>query len=180
MKKEMMLVLIVGLAVFIVGCGTSAPPTGDGGAPPPSNQVTPPPAPLVRHKVGERVNANGIWDITIDSTRVMDIDGSLQSVYSKPNPGNTYFVIHASVKNRSTTNEKLVPDVQFSLKDEDGEKYPLMLLSSIDHSLNGVVETGGKTKGEVAFEIPLSQKKVILGFLPEPGSTDISLWDIEV
>lgn len=143
--------------------------------------ITPPPADQIaglaptHHKVGDQVDVDGIWLVTVNSVRT-----SAGSDYEKPASGNTYLVLNVTMKNQSQQVEDVSTWLQFSLKDDSGQAYSEALTTFTKAAPGGSVEPGGLTRGEFAYEVPVSVHHFTLYFEPEIFGESLAAWDLTV
>jgi hypothetical protein len=135
--------------------------------------ATPTPSePAIHYKVGQRLQINGIWQVTVTTAHTSSGDQN-----AKPKPGNTFLLIDIEMKNISSQPQTVSSLSQYTLHDTVGQAYPPTPLSSAP-TPDGTLQAGAQLKGTLTYEVPATIHAYILGFLPVEDGQPV-LWDIQ-
>lgn len=173
--KTIVLLLIVGCSV--VACGST---TNTGSSITPANTTVPiaavptaTPTPVGHFKVGQVVAVGGLYQVTVNGVKT-----ATSQPYIQPAAGNIYLLLDVSVKNVGSS-EQTLSLLNYTFRDGAGVKYSQVYINA-NNSPWGKVEPGQLVRGQLAYEIPKSQKSFELSFesdVTQPGET---IWDITV
>jgi hypothetical protein len=140
--------------------------------------VTPTTAPTTSdHKIGDTVNFNSEWQVTITSATLSNGDAS--QFDPTPDAGKTYLIIEGSFKNLTTKAQPLSTLLYFELRDAQGNKYDETLLLSITPPDSGGIPAGGLSRGKWPYEVPTSVHAFTLAFDSDLAGNP-AIWDINV
>ncbi len=126
-------------------------------------------------KVGEAVKVGDTWEVTVNSVKTNN-----GSEYLKPKDGKTYLVVNVTTKNLTNQEQNMSSILNFSLKDTTGQKADIAIIPNVDVAPNGKVEAGGLLRGNLAYEVPKSEKKFTLSFQNNLLSGGQTLWDLSI
>jgi hypothetical protein len=135
---------------------TAQPPTPA----PPTVTPLPPPTPKVG-RVGERVEAGGIALTVVSVSTLNEIDE-----FWLPDAGNIFLVIDVIVENASRDDEAPYNPLYFSVKDSDSFEYDTSMLAPDPALSSGTLVRGDKSRGNVAFEVPITASGFIVTYEP--------------
>lgn len=139
----------------------------------PDPPITPtPPATAMHYKVGQTLQINGTWQITIVSVRTSQGDQ-----HTKPKPGNSFLLINVTMKNISSQPSTISSLKQYTLHDTTGQTYTQTLLNGTA-SPDGTLPAGGALQGMLTYEVPATIHTYILGFIPAENSQQV-IWDVQ-
>jgi hypothetical protein len=129
------------------------------------------------HHVGETVNVQGIWSVTIANPKL-----TLVGVQRPPQPGDTCLFVQVSVTNSSSQQRDLLP-TQFTLYDGQGIQFPSPC--DVATALVGVSLAPGETaQGVIVFGVPTSDHLFRLAFQAqptcEPDCAELDIWTIGI
>jgi hypothetical protein len=142
---------------------TPAPPTVTplpSATPLPTVTPLPPPTPKVG-RVGERVEAGGIALTVVSVSTLNEIDE-----FWLPDAGNIFLVIDVIVENASRDDEAPYNPLYFSVKDSDSFEYNTSMLAPDPALSSGTLVRGDKSRGNVAFEVPITASGFIVTYEP--------------
>ncbi len=125
------------------------------------------------HAIGQPVQV-GDWLVTINSVKT-----SKGSDLSIPKSGNTYLIVDVTVKNTSSTNQDVSSLIQFNLKDSTGLAYT-ETITDFTRSPDGAVTPGSLLRGQIVFEVPLSEHTFTFSFQSDLTGSDITEWHISI
>lgn len=126
------------------------------------------------NSIGNPVVVDSTWTVTVNSAKTSSGD----SVFA-PKSGNTYLVVDVTVKNTSTSNQTVSSLLLFSLKDSTGQQYD-ETITDIGKSPDGTLAPGETLRGQIVYEVPISQRSFTLSFQADFGGTDLTEWAITV
>ncbi len=130
--------------------------------------------PAAKHfKVGDVVNVNNTWQITIQSFGVVQGDQ-----FTQPNQGNKYVAFTVTYKNISTSEQEAFGSADWQLKDATGQTYNSTFVSTVAQEPMGKVEAGDLLKGSIVYEVPIAQKQFTLAFNPSYFTSGQVIWDV--
>lgn len=134
-------------------------------------QQTPQPSTTGHHKIGETVNIDNIWQVTVTGAKTNQGDDILH-----PKAGHTFLSIDVSMKNISSSQQAASSLIQYSLRDTAGQQYNETIATNAT-SPDGPVNAGAPLKGTLTYEVPTSTKSFVLGFVATLTGQQTS-WDI--
>lgn len=174
MKKLFILIACLTLLIgTLAACGSSDGNTGtlvSTTTPVPTATPTP-----VKHfTVGQTVNVGDTWQVTINSVKISNGDG-----FIKPKTGNTFLIVDLTLKNVSSQEDSISSVLNFSIKDGTGQKYEDIYLDG-NTAPDGKVAAGDNLRGQLVYEVPMSQHKFTFAFEPDIISTGQTIWDISI
>lgn len=114
----------------------------------PEEQEEPEPKGPETYNIGDTVEA-GDYIFTVNSVRE-DKGGD----FLKPDEGNIYYIIDATVENKGDKSINVSSLLMFTLIDEEGYTYDITFGPDTKGQLDGEIAPGRKLRGELAFEIP--------------------------
>ncbi|HLG78326.1 MAG TPA: DUF4352 domain-containing protein [Ktedonobacteraceae bacterium] len=126
------------------------------------------------HKVGDVVTIGG-WQITVNGVKTSQGDE-----FNQPHAGNTFLLVDVTAVNQTGQAQTFSSLISFTLKDSTGQKYDETIDTAAPSSPDGNVAAGGKLRGTLAYEVPLSQHSFELDFTPDFTSTDVATWSLSV
>ncbi|MDI6600340.1 MAG: DUF4352 domain-containing protein [Thermoanaerobacteraceae bacterium] len=156
LKRLAVIISMLLVFVIVAGCGETATPekVSDAGAA--TNQTEgvkkdEEKAPAVEtFKIGDVISI-GDYVLTVNSTRTSNGNDFL-----KPDEGNTWYIIDATVENKSDKPVNVSSLLMFTLSDGEGYSYDQAFGADTKGSLDGELAPGRKMRGELAYEIPES------------------------
>jgi hypothetical protein len=184
LKKLLPITLFLFLS--LAACSSTSAQTPQS-TPQPSPTIAPTPTP--HYKVGEVVNVDNIWQITINSVKALDLSSGL---YAKPDNG-SYIAVDVSFKNISQQEQQITSTTgDFTLRDSSGMQYTEVLLIGPDNldPPSGKIEPGQPLRGIMTYDVP-AKTDFSLSFEPEAsvGGNSIeqtataqlapTIWDIQ-
>lgn len=98
-------------------------------------------------KVGETVKM-GDLEFTVNGIRTDKGDE-----WNKPEEGNTFLIIDATIKNTGQDSSALSSLIMFKLYDSDFYEKDMSIFADTKGSLNGELGAGRTMRGEIAFEV---------------------------
>jgi Domain of unknown function (DUF4352) len=114
------------------------------------------------------------WLVKINSVKT-----SKGSEFSLPKSGNTYLVVDVTVKNTSSTNQDVSSLGMFNLKDSTGQQYT-ETLTDFAKPPDGAVTPGSLLRGQIAYEVPLSEHTFTFSFESNLTGNDITEWHVTI
>jgi hypothetical protein len=187
-KRRTWLWVVLGvLALLVLGCvgvvalagrGVQTSTTNTGTAP---NGNTPAatqgqPQGSQHFKVGEQVQVDDTWQVTVQSAKTSNGSG----FYKPQKSGDVFLIFIVSMKNISSQEQTVSSLVQWSVQDSTGQKYSPTLDPDAGASLDGKVEAGSPLKGSLVYEIPKSVHQLTLAFEADITSPGQTIWDTHV
>src|SRR5579883_2254175 len=173
-------VVVAFFSGLAIGANSKSSGTTSGGSNPGATATTGPTATATahpgNHQVGETVNYNNHWQITINS--VSSYQGDPSQFDPTPAPGDTFLVIEGTFKNLQSTAQPLSTDVDFELRDSQGNNYDEAFLPSLNMP-DGTIPPGGPAHGKWGYEVPTSAHTFTLLFSEDFGETS-AIWDISL
>ncbi len=130
--------------------------------------------PSQHFKVGQLVQIGSTWQATVNSVKVVASDQ-----FNTPKAGDHFVVIDITLKNVSSQEQNISSIINFSLQDATGQKYNETILSNAT-APDGKVEPGSLLRGQLAYEVPTSQKALTFFFEPSFLTSGQTLWDINI
>lgn len=147
-------------------------------------EITPTPtsATPISHKIGEVVNVDQTWEITVNNLKTYRY-----ADYSKPSEGNFYLLVNVTVKNISNKQQLISSMANFSMKVKaTGLTLNYTFIISAGHAPaapapNGNVEPGGVLTGDLTYQTPANEKEYLLSFQINPYNSQgtRTLWDLK-
>lgn len=125
-------------------------------------------------KVGQTVKVGESWQVTVNSAKTSQGDE-----FTTPTAGSQFVIVDVTLKNVSSTEQNVSSAVNFSLQDSTGQKYNETILSGKTPP-DGKVEAGTLLRGQLAYEVPTSQKKLTFNFEPDLLGSGQTVWDLNV
>jgi Domain of unknown function (DUF4352) len=125
------------------------------------------------HTVGETVNVDNIWQVTVTGVKTSQGDNIIH-----PKAGHTFLFINVSMKNISFSQQAASSLIQYSLRDTAGQQYNETIATNAT-SPDGPVNAGAPLKGTLTYEVPTSTKSFVLGFVATLTGQQTS-WNITV
>lgn len=101
-------------------------------------------------KIGDAISI-GDYVLTVNSTRTSNGDE-----FMKPDDGNIWYIIDATVENKSDEPVNISSLLMFTLSDSEGYSYDQTYVPDAKGSLDGELAPGRKMRGEIAYEVPES------------------------
>jgi uncharacterized lipoprotein YehR (DUF1307 family) len=176
MRRLLLYFVIIVVIMVFTACGSPTPNTGTSVAttstPSPGNTPTATPTPVGHFKVGQTVNVGNLDQVTVNSVKT-----ETGEQYITPTPGNIYLLIDITVKNISTAEQQL-SEINYTFRDVTGVSYSQVYINA-KNSPWGKAEPQQLIRGQLAYEVPSSQKTFTLAFqavFTSPGQT---IWDIQ-
>jgi len=172
-------VLIVVVALCsIIGIATSSATkttttTGTQATPDTSSTSSSSSSSTANHKIGDVVNVDNTWQVTVTSAKTDPGDGQ----FNIPKSGNVYVLIGVTEKNISDTQQNASGLAQYTLRGTDGTSYDAAIGYGKDPG--GKVSAGQPLKGVLAYEVPKGVKQFTLNFQSDLAS-DQTTWDINL
>jgi Domain of unknown function (DUF4352) len=134
-------------------------------------QQTPQTSSTDRHKIGEAVNVDNVWQVTVTGVKTSQGDDIIH-----PKAGHVFLSVNVSMKNISSSQQAASSLIQYSLRDTAGQQYNETIATNAT-SPNGPVNAGEPLKGTLTYEVPTSTKSFVLGFVATPGGQQVN-WNI--
>ncbi|MDQ2884928.1 MAG: DUF4352 domain-containing protein [Chloroflexota bacterium] len=134
-------------------------------------QQTPQTSNTGHHKIGETVNVDDIWQVTVTGAKTNQGDDIMH-----PKAGHAFLSIDVSMKNISSSQQAASSLIQYSLRDTAGQQYNETIATNAT-SPDGPVNAGAPLKGTLTYEVPTSTKSFVLGFIATLTGQQAS-WDI--
>jgi len=160
------------LGLFLA-CGASASNTGTLTG---TGTGTAKPVITTKHfKVGDKVTVGNLFEVTINSFAT-----NPGTDFSKPAAGNQFVVVDVTFKNISTKEQNLSSILQYTLKDSTGQKYNTTFLDGLGATPEGTLAVGDLVKGQLAYEVPATQKQFTFTFEADPFSGGLTTWDLSL
>lgn len=128
----------------------------------------------IHHGIGEAVNFNDIWQITLNSVETLPGQGEDQ-----PKAGDQYLLLDVTLVNVSNDEQVVSASLNFTLRDSDGREIEMTIVGFGDLPPSGKVEPEQKIRGTLAYEVPLAQHDFVLSFSDIMQSGQV-FWDIHV
>lgn len=159
MKRQYLILIILGLFIAIAGGGC-----GDPTGPVPANVATP--GADGHYAVGQEAHI-GTYVVTVK--RVLnqtDVNGVL------PRDGMRFLVIDLVIQNLDTNNARMSPAAQFTVLDKSGTQFPMdgdvtPTTELTSPSLPQTIPALGSIHGEIAFQVPVNEPSgLMLTFNP--------------
>jgi hypothetical protein len=177
--RALLVVAVVGLAsLIIIACGSgSAANTGTSVSGSPSSGTGSggqPSAAQQHFKVGDQVKVGDADIVTVNSVKTSSGDE-----FDQPQAGNVYLIVDVTIKNISSQEQDISTILQFTLKDSTGQKYDQTIVSNAT-SPDGKLEPGDQVRGQLAYEVPQTQKSFTLAFEADFISSGQTIWDLSV
>jgi len=168
MKKLIFLfVAIAALALPFLACGSTAGgSTGTAVTATSAPAGTTPTAAAKTWKVGDTVKL-GDWTIIANKAST-----STGGEFAKPKSGNIYLVVNVTVTNGGSAAQAISSIGSFKLADSTGQTYTETIVDGLKNPPDGNVAAGGKLSGDLAYEVPKTEKSFTLAFQPDITSTD--------
>ena len=127
------------------------------------------------HKIGDVVTLDG-WQVVVNGAKT-----SHGGEFDTPqHAGDIYLEIDASVTNQTGQNQTFSSLLSFTLKDSTGQKYDQSFVSDAPSPPDGNVQSNGKLRGTLVYEIPPTMKTFELDFSPSLESNDLAVRNITV
>lgn len=168
--------VILVIIIAVVSAGGKNTPTSDTGTDSSSssnaNQATQSTS-QTTNTIGKSVPV-GHWLVTVNSIKT-----SKGSQFSMPKSGNIYLVVDVTVKNTSSTNQNVSSLGMFNLKDSTGQQYT-ETLTDFTKLPDGAVTPGSLLRGQLAYEVPISEHTFTFAFLSDLTGNDITEWHIPI
>ena len=174
------LVCAIGGIAAIANSGKNTANTGNNSTPAATSQTgtTPTAAPSSgTHKVGDTVNFNNEWQVTIDSVGFSA--GDPNQFDPTPEAGMTYLIIEGTFKNLKDSAQPLSTLLFFELRDDQGNRYDETFLGSVTPPDSGGIPAGSLSRGKWPYEVPTSVHSFTLTFNADLVGEPI-VWDISV
>ncbi len=167
MKKFLIAVLFIVALAGTFACGSTAGSTGTAVTPTDnsSSGSTPTAAPKT-FKVGDTVKL-GSWTIIANKAST-----SAGGEFAKPKSGNIFLVVNVTVTNGGSSAQPISSIGNFKLVDSTGQSYTETIVDGLKNPPDGNVPAGAKMSGDLAFEVPKTEKTFSLYFQPDITSTD--------
>ena len=158
------------LLLLLTACGSTSANTGTASTP-----ATAPPSPTTQKhfQVGQAVSVG-----SVDLVTVTAVTTASSQPYRTPQAGYRYLLMQVTIKNTGTA-EQVLSALNYTFRDTDGTTYSQVYINS-NTSPWGKVEPGQQLRGQLAYEVPTTQKHFTFAFeadLSAPGET---IWDIQV
>lgn len=164
MKKIICLLFACILSITLVACEDITPIKIDTTAVQNALTQTTTAAPTIEtFVIGDVVKA-GDYIFTVNSVRE---DKGTQ--FLKPKEGSIYYLVDATVENKTAKSVSVSSLLMFKLFDSDGYNYTVTFGPEVKGQLDGEIAAGRKMRGELVFEIPKESKGLEL-------EIDPSLW----
>jgi hypothetical protein len=122
--------------------------------------------------IGKPVQVGDTWVVTVNSVKT-----SKGTEFITPKSGDTFLVIDVTLKNISASVQHASGLMQWSLRDDSGQRMQVSLLMGSDPG--GTVTAGNLVRGQLSYEIPIDQHHFVLQFVPD-FSGDVAEWDVNV
>lgn len=167
MKRLFGLVPLCILIAALLACGNSDVNTGTTSATPGSTATT-----NKHFAVKDTVKVGNDWEVVVNSVKT-----DPGSDYVKPTKGR-FALVNVTLKNVSGKEQNLSSLLSFKFKDANGVSYTETILPGTAPSPNGKVEAGGKSTGDLVYDIPADQKAFTLSFDPDAFASGQTIWDI--
>jgi hypothetical protein len=174
--KGLWIVLTVVLVVVLATCGIIGMAASAGGSHVVATSTATQPATTdtsnaSTYKVGQTVNVDSTWNVTINKVSTNAGDGQ----FNVPKSGNTFLLVDVTEKNISSDQQNASGLVQYTLRGEDGTAYTQTPTLGTDPG--GAVSAGQTIKGQLAYEVPKKVKQFTLAFQSALGSNQVT-WNI--
>lgn len=118
--------------------------------------------------VGDRVEKSGVA-LTVSSIAFVN-----KSSFATAKEGNVFLVAEVLIENTATDKAPYNP-LYFKVKDAEGFEYTSTLIAPDPTLKSGELAAGEKARGNVAFEVPVAAKDLVLTYKP------LVLWgDVDV
>lgn len=113
--------------------------------------------------IGDPVSAGG--DLTLT---VSDVEESNGNEFFKPDEGNQFVIVRATVSNSGSEGQPVSSLLQMSLVDGDGNSYDLDLIATVlaEQTLDGEVPAGDSLTGGAGFQVPVGTSGLVFVFKP--------------
>lgn len=188
-NKRFWLILGIVAAILLVGgiigaiVGTQGQTTTTQSAIQPAQQATTQPTPVTKptqppvtqppqtNTIGKPVQVGDAWVVTVNSVKT-----SQGTEFITPKSGDTFLVIDVTLKNISGSVQHASGLLQWSLRDDSGQRMPVSLIGS---DPGGTVTAGNQIRGQLSYEVPVDQHHFLLQFVPD-FSGAVAEWDVKV
>ncbi len=160
LRRYKLIPLFVLIVILLSGCGGTVSPekTSDDSTPakqsesatqteskPDGEQKA---AKAQTFKIGDAISI-GDYVFTVNSART-----SKGGDFLKPDEGNIWYIVDATVENESDKPVTISSMMMFKLSDSEGYNYNSTIADDTKGNLDGELAPGRKMRGELAFEIP--------------------------
>lgn len=98
-----------------------------------------------------------------------DVRRDTEGAFGKANAGTVYLVLDLTFENTSDKETTVSSLISGSVRDDTGQKYNLSFTAKTKAAPDGTIPAGGKSKGEVAYEVPESATGLTYTFDPVFG-----------
>lgn len=126
------------------------------------------------HHVGEQVSVASTYLVTVNSVTTSSGDQFLP-----PKAGDTFLIVDVTFKNISNQEQFVSSLTQFSLKDTTGQQY-LPSFTGGGVPPDGKLEPGDLLRGQLSYEVPLSQNDFTLSFDATQFGSGLTIWDLSI
>lgn len=156
LKRDSLISLLLLTALIFAGCGETATPqkVGEESAPVAQTENTSnnegETTKVETFKIGDVISIRD-YVFTVNSTRTSNGDD-----FMKPDDGNIWYIIDATVENKSDEPVSISSLLMFTLSDSEGYSYDQAFGADTKGSLDGELAPGRKMRGEIAYEVPES------------------------
>jgi len=171
MKKVTALLVALSL-VLLVGCASEVTPAKVEAPSPEAAAAEAQPVTIETYKVGDTVSIGDV-KITLNGARF-----SKGSEYFKPEAGEKWLTINATIENQSSEAFASSSIMMFSLYDEDDYSADLAFTNDEKGSLDGEIGAGRKIRGEMSYSVSEGQTQWELIFEPNVFGTGQAIFVI--
>lgn len=165
-KKLSIIAILIGSLAVLMACAGSSAATTSGGSTHGSTTTAP-----KNYKVGQAAKLGG-YTIVVNS-----IKSSSGGEFDTLKTGDTFVVVDVTITNGTGKAQDFSSVLSFQFQGSDGQKYDETIITGAT-SPDGTISSGGKLRGQLAYETPKSVKKFTLAFQPDLLNTDEILWDL--
>lgn len=160
------LALLGALTVLLSGCNALNNLTGSGATGTPTATAVP------YYKVGDKVNVNDVYLVTVNSFKT-----NPGADIAQPKSGDVFVAVNLTLTNISDLEQNYTSLLQCRLQDGTGQKYIQTIISTTTLP-DGKIEPGDSVTGDVAYEVPADQHDFVFFFQSDVISGGQALWHL--
>lgn len=123
-------------------------------------------------KIGVPFVVDSTWTVTVNSVKTSQGDE-----FDTPKAGNIFVVIDVTLKNTSTEVQHASGLGQWNMRDNTGQNVSTSLMGK---DPGGAMSPGSLLRGQLSYEVPKSEHSFILQFVPDPGASSLTEWNISI
>lgn len=174
MKQRFFIPFLLLIGTLLVACGsTSSANAGTTGSPTSGATQTAP----SHFKVSDVVMVGATWKAVVNS-----VTTNTGENYNTPTKG-IYVIVDITLTNISNKEQNISSFINFKMKGSDGTAYNEAFtsgLTGVSPAPDGKVETGGLSKGDFVYDIPVAVKSLVFSFSPDAFASGQTIWDLNL